>query len=259
MNTTLLNTRRVGKLLGIGLVVALASGIAQAALFYDFSSDTAWSLWDHLDGVTDHTVTYTWDSGNEDMDLAFPPNWWCWNYPTDISERGATNPVTLTVKQADTGVSGYIYRGLGISATQTPVGSSTDGIANATYIFSIYHEDYWTPGGDAHFVVRAKNISSAGWTVLQTGASLGTGPPLPFTMGIERNGDNYDFTYTIASVKTTFYTASTYTAAVHDTMTHMAYAGYSGGMGSPAVDTIDDFGVVSSGPAATPGTLIYGK
>ena len=215
--------------------VAFGAALSLPAAVIDFSTEpNIAGSWDnHAQYGTAGTAT--WDEPNKDLDLAAATgDKWSLLSPTGAT-RGADESITLDVTSLSASSSretDWTFVGLAISSTETP--SFT---ADSLYTFRLLsigsdiNDDLWKYQVlDGTQAAIYDSVSDGG-----TAFSFGS-----LTMGIERNGDEYDFLVDGVSI---FTSAATYSATVNDAMSHYHIA-YGSGAFTTLGATVDNFGVI---------------
>ncbi|MBT3192426.1 MAG: hypothetical protein HN341_07710 [Verrucomicrobia bacterium] len=212
--------------------------------FTDFSTDPdITNSWDNHVQLGS-AGTATWNSGDEDLDLLAPewPNYWNLLSRTDAT-RGADESVTMDVTSlsaSSTREDDWTFVGLTISSTETP------GFGDGTplYTFRILGagadiEPNTVPGRWQYNILDGANNS------LFTSASSFEFTPV--TMGIRRDGDEYDF---LVDGSTIFASSGTYTEAQNDAMVNYHIA-WGSGTFTALNATVDNFGIGEPPPVGS--------
>ncbi|NQT37220.1 MAG: PEP-CTERM sorting domain-containing protein [Planctomycetes bacterium] len=220
---------------------AMGAPAGAAITFDDFSADPNIAIqWTQYGYFPPDSTAPTWNSGDGDLGLPKPGgNNGLGLYRTG-SSRSATDPVTMTVKDLSRTSGNWGFLGLMISAAPQPGYVSTN---DDTYTLRM--QPTGANATDFHFQVTRTYLDGTGDYLLYQDAAAQTFSG-PYTLDIERVGDNYDF----KANGTTLYTTGsaggdTYSTAVKDSMT--SYQIVVAGDGAVNA-TVDDFGV----PGATP-------
>ena len=223
-------------LLAVLAVMGAGTAQAQVTFYDDFSSDP------DIAGDWDNHIYYkragtaTWNSGDEDLDLAAGGNgadgeWYL------LSRTGATRTadesVTLDVTSLSASTtfgSDWTFFGLAISSNAAP---NLLGDTSPIYTFRL--------------ASLGANINAGLWVyqVIEHGGALVYNAPTtnsftPVTMEIRRNGDEYDF---LADDVVLYTTSGDYSAAEHDSMTNY-HIGHGAGTFTTNDASADNFGVV---------------
>ncbi|MBT3192427.1 MAG: LamG domain-containing protein [Verrucomicrobia bacterium] len=218
----------------LAVVALVGAGVAQAEItFYDdFSSDPDiagdWEYAVHYTAIG----TATWISGDEDLDLSAAGGKWGL-----LSRTGATREADESVTMDITSLSAsttyhadWTHVGLAISSNAVP---RLLGDTSPIYTFRL--------------VSLGTNINAGLWqyqVIKHGGTGIYTSPTAfsfaPVSMGIQRNGDEYDF---LADGGVIYTTTGTYSAVENNSMMnyHIVH-----GAGSFTTNdaTVDNFGVV---------------
>jgi hypothetical protein len=211
--------------------VAFGAALSLPAAVIDFSTDPdiAGSWDNHVQLGTAGTAT--WDEPNEDLDLAVATgDKWALLSPTGAT-RGADESITLdvtSVSASSSRTTDWTFVGLAISSTETP--SFT---ADSMYTFRLASVGTNINNGLWKYQV----LDGTQAAIYESASSFSFGS---LTMGIERNGDEYDF---VANGSTLFTSSSTYTAAENDAMVNYHIA-YGSGTFTTLDATVDNFGVI---------------
>ncbi len=207
-----------------------------SATVIDFSTDpqlsTDWTLASFYDGgVSIDNTTVTWNSSNQDLDLASSYDEAAVILFKNGTTRANTDTVTLTVKDYNQGGSSPSWTGTGlnISAVQAPGIWDT----SACYRFEVYAN-----GGSPEYTLKKANNEIIGTYSL-------TSFPSTIKLDIVRDGSEYVFKANDQEI----FRDSSYAAV------SMSY--YSIGWGSSGSDTltarVDNFGTI---PVPEPNTII---
>ena len=223
-------------LLAVLAVMGAGTAQAQVTFYDDFSSDP------DIAGDWDNHIYYkragtaTWNSGDEDLDLAAGGNgadgeWYL------LSRTGATRTadesVTLDVTSLSASTtfgSDWTFFGLAISSNAAP-----NLLGDTSPIYTL------------RLVSLGANINAGLWqyqVIEHGGTALYSSPSsfsfAPVTLGIQRNGDEYDF---LADGAVIYTTSGDYSAAEHDSMTNY-HIGHGAGTFTTNDASVDNFGVV---------------
>jgi len=199
-------------------------------LYDDFSTDpniaTDWTNTAHFGS----TGTATWNSGDEDLDLAGGGgNRWSLLRRT-AATRGATDPVTMQIIDYSPTVASGDWATTGLGIISDPTATAFDTVPR--YLFLLTSDG---SGNGSYSVRRDSNVSLFTSSTFPL-ASL----TFPITLDIVRNGDDYDFKVD----GSTLYTATYYSAAQHDSMPYYHISWGNGGLAGTVVSaTVDNFGV----------------
>jgi hypothetical protein len=221
-----------------------AMTLEEIPAYTDFSTDPdITNSWDNHVQLGS-AGTATWNLGDEDLDLLAPesPNYWNLLSRTDAT-RGADESVTMDVTSlsaSSTRADDWTFVGLTISSTETP------GFGDGTplYTFRILGvganiEPNTVPGRWQYNILDGANNS------LFTSASSFEFTPV--TMGIRRNGDEYDF---LVDGSTIFASSGTYTEAQNDAMVNYHIA-WGSGTYTALNATVDNFGIGEPPPVGS--------
>jgi hypothetical protein len=218
----------------VAAVALVGVGVAQAEVtFYDdFSSDP--NIAGDWEYAVHHTAvgTATWNSGDEDLDLSSALGQWGLLSRTGTT-READESVTMDITSLSASTTyhaDWTLVGIAISSNAAP---RLLGDSSPLYTFRL--------------VSLGANINAGLWqyqVLKHGGASIYTSPTAfsftPVTLGIRRNGDEYNF---LADGAVIYTTTGTYSAVVNNSMMnyHIVH-----GAGSFTTNdaTVDNFGVV---------------
>jgi len=207
-----------------------------SATVIDFSTDpqlsTDWTLASFYDGgVSGDSTTVTWNSSNQDLDLASSYDEKAVILFKNGTTRTDTDTVTLTVKDYSQGGSSPSWTGTGlmISAVQSPGIWDT----SACYRFEVYAN-----GGSPEYTLKTASNTLIGTHSLESF-------PSTIKLDIVRDGSEYVFKANDQEI----FRDSTYAS---DSLSY-----YSIGWGSSGSDTltarVDNFGTI---PVPEPNTLV---
>ncbi len=221
-----------------------AMTLEEIPAYTDFSTDPdITNSWDNHVQLGS-AGTATWNLGDEDLDLLAPesPNYWNLLSRTDAT-RGADESVTMDVTSlsaSSTRADDWTFVGLTISSTETP------GFGDGTplYTFRILGvganiEPNTVPGRWQYNILDGANNSLF--------TSVSSFEFTPVTMGIRRNGDEYDF---LVDGSTIFASSGTYTEAQNDAMVNYHIA-WGSGTFTALNATVDNFGIGEPPPVGS--------
>ena len=215
------------------LMLLGASFVNATPFFTDFSSDPDMTgSWDHHVQLGAAGVN-SWNAGTENLGLtAATGDSWNLLSPTGAT-RGANDSVTLDVTSlsASTTHSGdWTFLGLTISSAAAP----GFGDGSPLYTFRLL-----SVGSDVNNGLWSYNvIDGANNSIYSSAPSVSV---TSLTMGIERNGDEYDFLIDGSSI---FTSAGTYDAGENDSLANYHIA-YGSGVFTTLNATVDNFGVTA--------------
>lgn len=223
----------VKSIFAAALLMSSGAGSVNATLV-DFATDPDTDNWDNHVQLGS-AGTATWNSGDEALDL-FSDTGDRWNLlsPTGAS-RGANESVTLDVTSlgASTTHSGdWTFLGLTISSAEAP----GFGDGSPLYTFRLL-----SAGSDINNGLWSYNVIDGANSSIYTSVPAPSFSFTALTMGIERNGDEFDFLINGSSI---FTSAGTYDAGQNDSMANYHIA-YGSGVFTTLNATVDNFGITA--------------